>query len=111
MPTSTPEPLSYPLGLACIRIHLYEHEAGVKTPDFIMTSPSRRPPITCFVYHQPFHRPRISYRNPPHSSSPHVRYIYAVEMDPFDPAIPTKRRFRYSLKREIGGGNRHDLAR
>ena len=89
MPTPTPEPLTYPLGLACTRIHLYTHTAGVSIRDFIVTTPSHLTPIICFVYHQPFRRPRLSFRNLPHSSSPHVRYIYAVEMHPYNPALPT----------------------
>ena len=48
MPTSTPETLSYLLGLACTRIHLYTHTAGVHIPDFIITIPSHRPPHYMF---------------------------------------------------------------
>ena len=59
MPTSTPEPLSYPLGLTCTRIHLYTHTASVRI------------------------------RNLHQSGSPHIRYIYAVEMHPYNPALPT----------------------
>ena len=41
MPTPTPEPLSYPLGLACIRIHLFTHTASVPHPETSSSPPPR----------------------------------------------------------------------
>ena len=88
-PTPTSAPLSYPLGLACTPIRARKHVTAVRILDFFLTPSDTAETITFLVYHQPFLKPHLSFRDVRHRGARDVRYIYAVEVVPYDPALAT----------------------
>ncbi len=62
---------------------------------FVPSSPDAL--YSVIIYHQPLRIPNTSFREPRRDPpDPHVRYVYAAEMDPFDPTLanPSRRENR-----------------
>ena len=80
-------PLSYPSGLACIRVEFHRYQTGVRIHELLITPLWSRETLTLLVHHQPFRQPQLSLRPSRARSTPGVRYIYAAEMVPYDPEL------------------------
>ena len=89
-------PLSYPLRLACTRITLHKHSSNLRILDLTVTPSHPVGTVDFLVYHQPFRQPNLSLRDVRIRSNPTVRYVYAVEMTPYDAALanPLSRQHR-----------------
>ena len=87
--TPAPDPLSYPVGLACTPIRIHEYPTGVRVRPFTITPPEPSDTYTFHVYHQPFRQPQLSFREVRQRGSSDARYIYAAEMTPYNPGIAT----------------------